>query len=712
MPKKLPRVLKNDEFLTKARDRFKYMLEKWKDIREEHDIDIRFRAGDPWDPKEKNRRKDQHLPMVHCDEIEQYVNQLINDVRQNKRAVNVLPKGSGANDKTASLRADWVRAIEYISQAQTAYTTAFEGAVSGSYGFWKLETYYDGKSFNLNVKIVAVPNANTILMDPDCIQYDCSDGEDAFEINFMSEEKFNREYPGAEIKTFADDLQIIAPDWVKPKQVQVASWWRVKKEQIELHLVDIDGREPVVMRSDELPDKMDKGRILKTRDHCDRRIVQYVLNGVEVLKKNDPRDKDNPCGWPGQWIPIIPVWGKELFVDEGSGSKRMLFSLIRLAREPQKLLNYYASQEMMEAKLTPRTPYMGPRGMFSAQKDDWATINEDPKAYIEYDIPEGMPPGAKPERVPFLPNFQAYEVVKESSRRAIMAAMGISPLPTSAQRQNEKSGVALKRIQGERAQGSFHFIDNFDRSIVYCGRQLDDLYDRIIDTPRDIPARKEDGTHYVARVKDPSHPKNREDAGDHDVTITTGPSFESQREEAADFANTLSQIQGVFPLIGDLIVRLRNIGPIGEQIAERLTPPQFAGKDGDEEMPATAKAAIAQAQQQMQQMQAVIQQLTQEKAAKMHEGEVKLKVAAMQEQTKLVVAQASLQRDQAESILQNEMQRIQAIFDGMQAHSEIAHSADQDRATAEQAHGHALEQGAQAAALAPPPSSNGNQPSQ
>src|SRR5579864_4215186 len=156
-------------FLEKARNRFKYCLEAWREIREQHDLDMRFLAGDSWDEAERRRRNDKNLPMIHLDELTQYINQLINDVRQNKRAVNVLPKGSGANDKTASLRADWIRAIEYISQAQTAYTTAFEGAAGGSYGFWKIETYYENpKSFNLSARILPIANANTILFDPDC----------------------------------------------------------------------------------------------------------------------------------------------------------------------------------------------------------------------------------------------------------------------------------------------------------------------------------------------------------------------------------------------------------------------------------------------------------------------------------------------------------------------------------------------------------------
>jgi hypothetical protein len=695
------------DFLQKARDRFKYCMEAWKEIRSEHDRDMLFLAGESWDERESRRRKDKNLPMIHLDELTQYINQLVNDIRQNKRAVNVIPVGAGANDKTASLRADWIRGVEYRSQAQTAYVTGFEGMASASYGFCKLETYYESeKSFNLSARIVPIVNANTIIYDPDCKMYDCSDAEDCFEIDFLPRDVFVRRFPDAEIKTFTDEVMKIAPDWIKPEQAQIASWWRVKTEKVELHLVDLkDSQAPIVMRGDELPKNFDKKRILKSRDYDDRRVVQYVLNGVEVLETNDPKEG---TGWPGQWIPIIPFWGKELFIDEGSGSKRMLMSLIRLARDPQRALNYFASQEITEAKMTPRVPYMGPKGTFS-NNSDWDTINEDPKAWVEYDIPEGAPAGFKPERVSFEPNFQQYEIAKESARRAIMTAMGISPLPTAAQRGNEKSGIALKRIQGERAQGSYHFIDNFDRSIVYIGRQLNDLYDKIVDTARDIPARKEDGTHYMARVKDRQNPKNKEDHGDHDVTIVVGPSDSSQREEAAAFADTIANIQGVFPLIGDLIVKLRNLGPIGQQIAERLTPPQFAGREGGEEIPATAKAAMQQMQQQMQTMQQVIAQLQQEKAAKMIEKDTQYRIAALQENTKLVVAQASLAHDQAESILQSELAKIQTILgqahdqatqaqDQSHAHDVIAHQADQDRATA-----------AHAASLAPaePAGNNG-----
>jgi len=689
--------LKDAEFLQKLRDRFRYCLESWKEIREEHDLDIRFLCGDSWEPKEKQRRKNKNLPMIHLDELTQYINQLINDVRQNKRAVKVIPKGYGATAQTADLRGDWIRAVEYASQAQSAYITAFEGAAGGSYGFWKLETFYESeRSFNLSVRISPIVNANTIIFDPDCKHYDCSDAEDCFEIDFISHEAFKRKYPKAEVGEFSEEIRQIAPDWVKDKQVQIASYWKVEVEKIELHLVDVSVNgttDAVVMRSDQLPKTLDKGRILKSRDHDDRRILQYVVNGVEVLETNDPRKGK---GWPGNWIPIIPVWGKELFIDDGSGSKRCLFSLIRLARDPQRLLNYYASQELKEAKLTPNTPYMGPKGMFSNQADQWESLNEEGRAYVEFEIPEGFQPGSiKPERVPFVPNFQQYEMAKDAAKRSIMAAMGIAPLPTAAERQNQKSGVALSKIQGERSQGSFHFIDNLNRSLEFSGRQLNEIFDKIHDAPRDISLRKEDGTDSVARVNDPNHPDNRQFQGEHGETISTGPSYQSQREEAADFTDQLITIPEVFQKIADLVVRLRDLGPIGEQIAQRLTPPQFAAQD--DSIPDNAKAVIGQLNQQVQQLQGLIQQLQQEKAAKMWEMQGKTNIEQIHSDTAIAVAQ-----------INTKAQLLSERISALEALRADFHQNAHETALSAQEHNQALAQNAQTAALTLPPASPQN----
>jgi hypothetical protein len=43
--------------------------------------------------------------------------------------------------------------------------------------------------------------------------------------------------------------------------------------------------------------------------------------------------------------------------------------------------------------------------------------------------------------------------------------MGISRLPTAAQRDNEKSGIAIERIQTSQVLGSYHFTAGYERAL-------------------------------------------------------------------------------------------------------------------------------------------------------------------------------------------------------------------------------------------------------
>ncbi len=79
-----------------------------------------------------------------------------------------------------------------------------------------------------------------------------------------------------------------------------------------------------------------------------RTVKQYITNGYEILDKSEEPE-------PGTIIPIIPMIGLQRYVDEGGFSRRVLFSLVRLARDPQLSLAYLNSQEMEEAGLTPKS---------------------------------------------------------------------------------------------------------------------------------------------------------------------------------------------------------------------------------------------------------------------------------------------------------------------------------------------------------------------
>src|SRR5687767_8744975 len=116
-------MAENEKLLREIRENFAADSADWRKIREEGRKDIRCVAGDAWEPDAKAKRKNNNRLALTLDELGQYVNQVINDIRQNKRAIQVTANGNGSNDKQAQLRANRIRQIEYRSNAQEAYTT-------------------------------------------------------------------------------------------------------------------------------------------------------------------------------------------------------------------------------------------------------------------------------------------------------------------------------------------------------------------------------------------------------------------------------------------------------------------------------------------------------------------------------------------------------------------------------------------------------------
>lgn len=690
-----------DEILEEIRERFDSCQQAWQDIRDEAQKDMRYISGDPWDAEERRQREQAKRPCLALDELGQYVNELINNVRQNPISIKVSPAGNQATDEKAQFKENMIRGIEYKSKAQSAYTTGFENAAQRSYGAWRISTQYVSEaSFDQEIVIKRIPNPDTVWPDYDTKEADSSDMEFCFVTDVMKRSEFKRKYPKAEIKDFTATHETLAPKWVPPGMdyVQIAEYWKVKKTNRTLLMIQ-DESGPMPIYEDELPNGA-KPKILKSRKVEDREVCQYLTNGVEILEEHE---------WAGEYIPIVIVVGKELYIDDGSGSKRILMSLVRLARDPYMLYCYLRTKEAEEAAMTPLAPYIGYEGQFEGHEEEWQNINKVPIAFaqakskIDSAGEEVLP---LPTRLQFNPNFAAYEVAAEAARRAIQAAMGTSPLPTAAQRRNEKSGVALKHIDEQQAIGSFHFIDNYKRSIEHTGRILNDLIPKIYDTPRDVPLTNEREKHTVGQLTlDPASQEVAEHQGDYEVTISTGPSFDSQREQANDFLNTIMQNIEQLPLAPDvkgkfmgLLIQLKNLGPIGDEMVKLLE-----GQGGD---PAQAQQQAQAQQKQIAMMQEEIQKLLLEKHGKVIETEGKKQIeivrakldqtkAELDAYVKITVAEIGTKSQEAQVRTQLEGEELQKLHDS--AH-EVALSAQehaQAMAQGDQQHAQALEQGEQ-----------------
>lgn len=674
------RSARHNKILARVRKNYRYGLDQWQEIRDEGREDMRFLTPEGgWPQAERIERKANNRPCMHLDELTQYCNQTINDVRQKKRGIRFTAVGAGANDKTAELREDIVRAYEYKSKANLARIMAFESALQRGYGYYRLGFKFSKSgSFEQEFVCLPIPNPDSVIIDPDCKMPDRSDMDWGFVLDPIRKTDFRSRYPKAKKQSFNTDDQRLYPDWAQQQTILLAEYWEREKETKTLYEL-ADG-------STAYADEYDgaKENVVDEREDEVVTVCQYITNGFEILEENE---------FPGDYIPIIMVSGKEMYVETKGVAKRVLMSLIRLARSPQQLYDYYRTCQTEIVGMVPKIPYIGAKGQFDGMEDIWASINSVPRAYAEYNIlPEqaggqAVPP---PQRASYEPAIQALEMGAESARRAIQAACGLNPLPTSAQRQNEKSGVALGKIQQSEAQGSFHFTDNFDSAITHEGRIINGAFSKIIRGKRYIGIRKADDSHASIRINDPAwvNPQTKQvehhdtENGEFDVTVSTGAADASAREEVNDFAAALAQNEAIFPRIADLVVRLKNLGPLGDQIADRLTPPEFAKPGSPQQM----QGQVQQAQQQVKALnefakaaEAKIKELEQEKQAKVLENDLQYKKALLDAKVKIVIAEigtkAQIETERAQMLADAEAQLHDHSHDAALAAADAGHEA-------------------------------------
>jgi hypothetical protein len=665
--------------LREIRENYTIYEEAWRPIREEADKDMCAVAGDPWESKEREFRDKYDRPVMTWDELSPYVNQLVNDPRQNKRAIKINPRGAGATNVTALLREDKMREIQYNSRAQSAFTTAFQGAAERSFGYFGInarlvangltEEQYEEmvktspeKLFEQELYIYRVPNPNSVLFNPAFKEQDASDATECFVLDRMQRAEFKRRWKNAKYADFQGTYAESAPGWQSEKVVLVASYYKAIIKRRKLYLIDGEQNKEdrTALYGDELPGGEDKWtaneknqkRIRRDRTIETRRIKQYWTNGLEILEESDEI--------PIRWIPIVPVFGKEMWVDNGDGAKRHLLSLVRLARDPYMAYCYIRSSEAEEAGMAPKSPVMGYTGQFETDRVAWENLNKIPAPFIQVDpVTDPTDPNKllpMPARPQFQPNFQSYEVFAEAARRAIRTACGGSDLPTAAQRVNEKSGVALKEIEANEDRGTFHFIDNFNFSLEHAGRIIDAWFPYVYDTKRDIAIMKADGEFKTITINDEQYMEKDSNGqavqqhydavtGDHGVTVSTGKDSASQRDEVKDLLQgVMAELQAIASIAPPgaaakllaLNIRLAALGPLGDEMADTLDPPDAQQKQGQ---------ALQAAQQQGQQQQLVIQEMNKElqklkleKAGKIIDNEYKKQLARMDENLQILLA--------------------------------------------------------------------------
>ncbi len=654
----------HQDILEAAKKRFELAVEAERETRQEAREDIDFRIGHHWPDAIRRDREEDGKPCLTINRIPQFIRQVTNDQRQNRPAIKVSPIDDRADTDTADVFQGIIRHIEYNSNADVAYDTAFDSAASTGLGYFRVVTdYVSPDSFDQEILIKRIKNRFSVYVDPNFQEPDGSDMQWAQVFEYLQKDDFKELYPDAEMSSMSDwdQLADTAPEWVKTDSVRVAEYYYKEYESVEImQIIGQDGN-PMSIEAEELPKDYPAEMILNRRK-SQKCVVKWVKhNGVEILDETE---------WAGKWIPIIPVLGDEIDVD----GVRRLEGVIRHAKDSQRQLNYFVSSETETIALAPRAPWIGAAGSFDGYENEWAMANKRNVPYLQYNpVTEAGQPLAPPQRNVFEAPVQAITNARMQASEDLKATTGIYDASLGS-RSNETSGIAIQRRNVQAQTNNFHYVDNLARSLRHLGRILVDLIPKVIDTPRILRIIGEDNEERIVKVYEQfvenGQPKRYDlGVGKYDVAVDTGPSYATKRQEAVDsMMSFLQAYPNAAPIIGDLFAKNMD-WPGAQEIADRLKktlPPELQDQpDGGEPLP-------PQVQGQLQQMNQMIEMLTQQVNAAQEDAQLerlkyedkeldrqsKERIALAKNEVDIGKVLAQMGAEDARFILQSELARI------------------------------------------------------
>ena len=688
-------------------DRFRIAEEAEATTRRESLNDWEFSTGNQWPPDIETARAVDSRPCLTMDHVQPSIAQVANEQRQQRPSGQVNPVGSGSDVETAEILEGMVRHIENISDAEIVYDTAFEHMLRGGFGWWRIVTdYVDDKSWNQEIKLKWVKNPFTVHMDPFANEPDYSDAEWAFLWDDLSMDAYKRQYPDSQVANIdgVGNLGDIPPDWMGDDSVRVAEYFHVEWEPHKLYLY---GDGSTGFDDDPAPEGQQpvRERIIQRR-----KVMWSKINAVEILQQTE---------WLGKWIPLIPVNGVDVIVN----GKRYLAGLVRNAKDPQRMYNYWSSAATEAIALAPKAPWIVAEGQISGYETQWEQSNRRNMATLTYKAVDVQgKPAPPPQRNAVEPPIQAMVLMLRQAGDDFRQATGIFP-PALGDNPKDQSGKAIQLLQRRSDVGNVNWTDNLSRSIRHSTRALLDLIPHIYDAPRvQRIINPDNSVQHVGVFNSTKLPPGVTPemakmqlqqqgiekvydvgVGTYDVVVSVGPSFQTKRQEAV--SSIMSLVQAYPPLMqaaGDILVNNMD-WPQADVIADRLKkllPPALqAGEDG-QATPEQLQAQLAQSAQQAQLLGAALQQAQQIIQTKQVEAQNKLQIEALSGQkdllekqidseTKIAVAEISTKAQ----VMNERIAALEALMQQFhtQAH-EVAMQADQQAHTQDMAAQQAAQQ--------------------
>jgi len=617
-----------EEFIQDMRAQYQHDVDFDRINRYEAMDDLRFAAGEQWDPVVLLQRK--NLPCLVINTIPQFTAQLVGDWRESQKAIKVVPSNDEDSD-VASVREDLVRNIEMTSRADRSYDQAFESMIQCGDGAFKVAVEYARDTvFDQDICIQPVEDVMATVWDRFSVDPTGRDARRVFVDDRIPKDEFTRKWPqaagGSNLLEVDKIDRVTMAGWYDQESYRVTEYWRMIERQKTLALFE-SGKMYEIDDSVDINELIQKnGEVQKTRVVWCRYAQMHYCTGWCILA--------GPYEYRLNRLPIIRMSGRIVNI----AGRRVRYGLVRFMKDPARLKNFWRSIAAEQLGYAPKAQWLATQSAIEGRQESFrrAHLTRDPllivndEAIIGQNIQRIEPPA--PQAAIFQEVQMNTQDMKDVSGIQD-ASLGI--------RSNETSGKAILNRQHEGDIASQTYYDNADASLLEAGDVINQLIPQIYDGTRVIRLIGKDESIKFQRINDPMDPHAIDlGAGMFDVALSTGTSYTTRRVEAA--AAMMDAIQ-VWPqlmqIAGDLVVKAQD-WPGAEELSERLqktVPPQFLSPEQQKENggpPPIPPEAVQQMQQMLQQLQ---QENTQLKLDKTIEFK-KLEVESYNAETKRIAA--------------------------------------------------------------------------
>lgn len=494
----------------------------------------------------------ENKPRLEVNKCHLAVIRIINEYRNNRISVSFISKDGEDRDKLAETCSSLYRADEQDSTAEEAYDNAFEEAVGGGFGAWRLRTCYedeeDEDDDRQRIRIEPIFDADSsVFFDLNAKRQDKADAKECFVLTSMTRDAFRDEY-NQDPAGWPKQIHQRMFDWLTPDVVFVAEYYRIEEQSETIHVYrGLDGTERKVTdaeldQDEELEHVLQATGFREVRQKKVRRkrVHKYIMCGNGILED---------CGYiAGRCIPIVPVYGKRWFVD----NVERCMGHVRLAKDPQRLKNMQLSKlAEISAVGSVEKPVFTPEQVAGHQLM-WAEDNLKNYPYLlinQLTGPDGNPVAIGAQSYTKAPEIPpAMAALLQITEQDMQDVLGNQQ--AGEQLQPNISGKAVELIQNRLDMQTFIYVSNFAKAIKRSGEiWLSMAKDILIEEGRKMKGMNEAGEPEQIELMKPVMQQdgsvgveNDLSEADFDVAVDVGPSSASKKQATVRSLTGMMQI--------------------------------------------------------------------------------------------------------------------------------------------------------------------------